>query len=99
MNMFGKAKEIYELQKKAKKIQKELQGVIIEKEVGAVKVRINGEQKIQNIEIDKELIDHEKISELEGDVKSAVGQAISESQKAAADKMKDITGGLGLPGM
>lgn len=97
--MFGKAKELYEFQKKARQIQKELRAEIIEKEVGAVKVKINGEQKIQSVEIDPEMVDKESISELEGDVKSAVEQSISESQKIAADKMKDITGGIGLPGM
>lgn len=97
--MFGKMKELYDFQKKAREIQKQLRGEIIEKEVGAVKVTINGEQKIQSVEIDPEMIDLEKISELEGDVKSAVEQAIGESQKIAADKMKDITGGMGIPGL
>lgn len=97
--MFGKAKELYDFQKKARQIQKELKAEIIEKEVGAVKVKINGEQQIQSVEIDPELIDINSINELEKDVKSAVEQAISESQKIAADKMKDITGGLGIPGM
>ena len=97
--MFGKAKDLYEFQKKARKVQKELRSEIVEKEVGAVKVKINGEQKIQGITVDPELVDKENITQLEGDVKSAVEQAISESQKIAADKMKDITGGLGIPGM
>lgn len=98
-NMFGKMKELYEFQKKAREIQKQLRGEIIEKEVGAVKVTINGEQKIQAIEIDPELMDTENIRNLENDVKSAVEQAIGESQKIAADKMKEITGGLGIPGL
>lgn len=97
--MFGKMKDLYDFQKKAREIQKQLRAETIEKEVGAVKIAINGEQKIQSVEIDPEMIDLDKISELEGDVKSAVEQAIAESQKIAGDKMKDITGGLGLPGM
>jgi len=97
--MFGKMKDLYDFQKKAREIQKQLRAETIEKEVGAVKITINGEQKIQSVEIDPEIVDLEKISELEGDVKSAVEQAVAESQKIAADKMKDITGGLGLPGM
>ena len=97
--MFGKMKELYDFQKKARKVQKQLQGEIIEKEVGAVKVTINGEQKIQSVEIDPELVDVENINDLERDVKSAVEQAIGESQKIAADKMKEITGGLGIPGL
>lgn len=97
--MFGKAKELYEFQKKAREIQKKLRAEIIEKEVGVVKIKINGEQKIQNVEINAESISEDEISTLENDIKSAVGQAIGESQKIAADKMKEITGGMGLPGM
>lgn len=97
--MFGKMKELYEFQKKAKQVQKELQNTTIEKEVGAVQVKINGEQKIQSVTIDPEQVDKEDIASLEKDVKSAIEQAIAESQKIAADKMKDITGGLGLPGL
>lgn len=97
--MFGKMKELYEFQKKAKQIQNELRNTTIEKEVGAVRIEINGEQKIQKVEINAEMVDKENINDLERDVKSAVEQAIAESQKIAADKMKDITGGLGLPGL
>lgn len=97
--MFGKMKELYEFQKKAKQVQKELAKTIIEKEVGAVSVKVNGEQKIQSVTIDPDQVDKDNISSLENDVKSAMEQAINESQKIAADKMKDIAGGLGLPGM
>ena len=67
--MFGKMKELYDFQKKARKVQKQLQGEIIEKEVGAVKVTINGEQKIQSVEIDPDLVDVENINNLEKDIK------------------------------
>ncbi|MCL5094233.1 MAG: YbaB/EbfC family nucleoid-associated protein [Patescibacteria group bacterium] len=97
--MFGKMKELYDFQKKAREIQKELKNTLIEKEVGAVKVTINGEQKIEKVEINSEMVDTNDISSLERDIKSALDQAIQESQKIAADKMKDITGGLGIPGL
>ena len=53
--MFDKAKTLYEL----KKIQSALAKEMIEVETGngAVKVKINGEQKIQKIELDPSLID------------------------------------------
>lgn len=96
--MFGKAKEQLEFVKKAREIQKKLKNITVEGESGAVKIIMNGEQKVQRVEIDKEQIDSERIDRLERDVHSALESAISKSQKVAAEVMKDL-GGLGFPGM
>lgn len=95
--MFDKAKTLYEL----KKIQSALAKETIEVEAGngAVKVEINGEQKIKKISIDPELVDLEEVHKLEKWVESAVTQAITKSQQLAAEKMKSMAGGLGLPGL
>ncbi len=92
-SMFGKAKDQYELVKKARDIQKKLKGQEVIGESGAVKITMNGEQKIQKVEIDKENLDN-----IEEDIKSAVASAIEKSQKIAADMMKEMggLGGLGL---
>lgn len=89
MSMFGKAKGNYELIKKAREIQKKLKDQTVEAESGAVKITMNGEQRIQNVEVNKEDLDN-----LENDIKSAVSSAIEKSQKIAAEMMKDM-GGLG----
>jgi DNA-binding YbaB/EbfC family protein len=95
--MFDKAKTLYEL----KKIQSALAKETIEVEAGngAVKVEINGEQKIKKISIDPELVDLDEVHKLEKWVESAVTQAITKSQQLAAEKMKSMAGGLGLPGL
>jgi DNA-binding YbaB/EbfC family protein len=94
--MFEKSKMLLEM----KKIQSVLAKEIIEVEAGngAVKVRINGEQKIQKISLDPELVRDADLVKLEKWIESAVTQAITKSQQAAADKMKGVAGGLGLPG-
>jgi len=94
---FDRAKTLFEL----KKIQSALAKEVIEVETGdgAVTVRINGEQKIQKISIDPEKIDTDDIGRLEKWLESAITQAITRSQQAAADKMKSISGGLGIPGL
>lgn len=94
--MFGKAKEQFELVKKAREIQKKLKDMTVEGESGAVKIVINGEQKVQSVHINRE--EAEDLDKLEKDIKSAVESAIEKSQKIAAEVMKDL-GGLGLPGM
>jgi DNA-binding protein YbaB len=92
-SMFGKAKDQYDLVKKAREIQKKLKDQTVEGESGAVKIIMNGEQKIQKVEIDRENLDN-----LEDDIKGAVASAIDKSQKIAAELMKDMggLGGLGL---
>lgn len=95
--MFEKSKALFEL----KKIQSALAKEIIEVEAGdgAVKVKINGEQKIQKITLDEDKINEAGFVKLEKWLESAITQAITKSQQAAAEKMKAISGSLGLPGL
>lgn len=99
MAMFGKAKEQYEFIKKAREIQKKLKEEVITTESGAVKIVINGEQKIQKVELNKDDVDLEKLDILEKDIKSAVESGIAKSQEVAANLMKEIGGLDGFPGM
>ena len=99
--MFGKMKEMYKLQSKARKIQKELRRTEIAAEAadGKIEVAFNGEQKIQSIKIDPEMLSPDRQHELENGLKSAIEEAIKQSQKLAQDQMKEIAGDLNLPGM
>lgn len=93
MSKFDQAKMLL----KVKKLQKELQKMIItvEQGDGAVKVEITGEQKIKKIHIDPESIDLDDIGQLERWVEDAVKDAVSQSQKIAAEKMQPFMGMLG----
>jgi hypothetical protein len=95
--MLDKGKALLEL----KKIQSALAKETIETEAGngAVKVKINGEQKIQKITLDPELIAEADVQRLEKWIESAVTQAITRSQQLAAEKMRSMAGGLGIPGL
>ncbi|MBI4033870.1 YbaB/EbfC family nucleoid-associated protein [Candidatus Saccharibacteria bacterium] len=86
---------------KARKLQKELQREIITVEAGdgAVKVEISGEQKIKKIQIDPEAIDLDDIGQLEGWLEEAVREAITRSQKLAAEKMQPMMGALSNLGL
>lgn len=97
MSRFDQAKMLL----KVKKLQKELQKMIItvEKGDGAVKVEITGEQKIKKIHIDPEQVDLDDIAELERWLEDAVKEAIQESQKIAAEKMQPMMGALGNLGL
>lgn len=98
---FSKAKELYDLQKKARKLQKELKDTEIEAKSsdGWVTVVFNGEQHMTEISIEDEALSLENKRELEKDIKNTVSQAIARAQAYAAEKMKEITGNLNIPGL
>lgn len=97
MSRFDQAKMLM----KVKKIQSELQKqtISVEKGDGAVRVEINGEQKIKKVHIDPTSIDLDDIGQLERWVEDAVKEAISESQRIAAEKMQPMMGALGNLGL
>ncbi len=98
---FGKARELYDLQKKARKIQKELKETEIEAKSADswVTVVFNGEQHMTDITIADEALSPENKKELEKDLKNTISQAIARAQAHAAEKMRDIAGNLNIPGM
>ncbi len=97
MSRFDQAKMLLKVKKLQKELQKEI--ITVEQGDGAVKVEINGEQKIKKIHIDPESVDLDDIGQLERWVEDAVKEAIQQSQKLAADKMQPFMGMLGDLGM
>ena len=97
MGKFDQAKMILQV----KKLQKELQKMTIVSEQGdgAVRVEINGEQKIKKIHIDPAKVDLGDIGELEQWIEDAVKDAIKQSQQIAAEKMQPMMGALGSLGL
>ncbi len=95
MSRFDQAKMLMQV----KKIQRELekQVITIEKGDGAVSVEITGEQKIKKIHISKDTVDD--IEQLEMWLEEAVKEAITSSQKIAAEKMQPMMGSLGDLGL
>ncbi len=92
MGIMDSMKQLGDLKKmrdQAMEIQKKLGGIKITVEHRGVTVVLTADQKI--ISIDGEQ-DFNKITE-------AVNEALKESQKVAAEEMKSLMGGLGLPGM
>ena len=93
--------QVREMKAKLEKAQQELKSTILEAESGkgAVKVTIDGQQKIQSIKISPKVIDPDKAEHLEELVLKAVSEALSKSQKMAAKRLGGLTGGLKIPGL
>ncbi len=97
--MFDKIKELMELKKKADRLKKELEAVIIEvNDVRPIKVKINGAQIVQSIEIDESLLNPAQKNRIQMDLLRSINTAVKKSQQAAANKMKSIPG-FNLPGL
>jgi len=98
LSMLDQARE---LKAKLDKAQKELSNTMVEVSSGkgAVKVVINGQQRIQSIKISPQVINPDKAEFLEKLVLKAVSEALAKSQKVAAKQLKGITGGFKIPGL
>ena len=62
---------------------------------GSIKIVLNGEYKVININIDDSLLSDKEM--LEDLIMIAVNDASSKVNSASKDKMKNVTGGLNLP--
>ncbi len=90
-----------QLQARLAKAQEDLANLTLEVSSGggAVKVTIDGQQKIKSIKISKEVVNPEDVEMLEDLVLTAVTEAIAKSQEAAAKQLGALTGGMKIPGL
>lgn len=92
MGFMDNIKQLGDLKKmrdQAMEVQKKLAGIKITVEHKGVTVVLTADQKVVSISGDQ---DFDKITE-------AVNEALKQSQKVAAEEMKGLMGGMGLPGM
>lgn len=94
MSKFQQAKDLYKLQKQAKDVKRKLQNIHIEAEENGVKITINGEQEIVNVEIaDPAMQDKKKLEE---SMLACMKKGLKKSQEVAAVNMKDLMDQMGL---
>ena len=62
---------------------------------GVIEVVMTGQQRVQSITIDPEVVDPEDVEMLQDLVVAAVNEAIERSQALAADQLGGLAGGLG----
>ena len=100
MNKFM-LQQAQKLQAQLAKAQEELSNLTLEASSGggAVKVTINGQQKIQSVKISPEVVNPDDVELLEDLVLTAVSEAVAKSQEAAAKHLGGLTGGLKIPGL
>lgn len=92
MGIMDNLKQLGDLKKmrdQAMEVQKKLAGIRITIEHKGVTVVMTADQKVQSISGEME---PNKVTE-------AVNESLKQSQKVAADEMKGLMGGMGIPGM
>ena len=92
-------KQLAQMQERMVAEQEALRTETVEVSVGggAVKVEMNGHQKLVSIAIDPELLQAEEAEMLSDLLIAAVNQAVDKTQTMAQERMGSITQGLGLP--
>ena len=92
MGFMDNLKQLGDLKKmrdQAMEVQKRLSGIRITIEHKGVTVVMTADQKVQSISGEADF----------GKITEAINEALKQSQKVAADEMKGLMGGMGMPGM
>lgn len=93
MVSFSQAKDLFKMQREAKKIKKELKKIHVEAESNGVIVTVTAEQEVVSITIPE----HLSHREIELAVTDATNRAMKKAQVVAAEKMQSVMGAMGLP--
>jgi len=102
--MFDQMKQLYEMQKKAKELQRQLENIKVEKNnfSKTLSVKANGAQRLESLTIDSGYLTPDKKSDLEKSLVKLINDTLEDTQKQSASQaaalMKDFKG-LNIPGM
>ena len=101
MNPQDMMRQVQKMQAQMESIQEEANQEIVEATAGGgvITVKINGALELQSIEIDPEVVDPEDVDMLQDLILAATNEAIQKAQAMVADRMSELTGGLGIPGL
>ncbi len=101
MVSFKQARDMFRMQREAKRVKKELKNIHVEAEAhasttlgtGSVKVIVSADQEIVSIEISPDI----PYDQIGGLLKDALNRAMKKVQVISAEKMQGVMGEMGLP--
>lgn len=98
-DLMGMMKQAKQLQEKMQALQDEVAALVIEGSSGGglVTVTVSGKNEMKSIRIDPSLLKPEEAEILEDLIVAACADARGKAEAALAERMRDMTGGLGLP--
>jgi DNA-binding protein YbaB len=92
MPSFSQMKDMYRLQKEAKKVKQELKSIHVEAEGVGVQVVVSAEQEVVSVKLDP-AVPHDK---LEPALVDAFNRALKKSQVVATEYMKPVMEKMGI---
>lgn len=100
-NMASMLKQAKQMQSKMKEMQASLESTTFEADAGAGAVRatVNGKLGLVGIKIDPDATKSGDVEMLEDLVKAAVASAQRKAADAVKEKMREMTGGMNIPGL
>lgn len=98
-NLAGLMKQASQMQAKMQEVQAKLEALELEGIAGAgmVTVTLNGKGELRRLKIDPKLADPAETEMLEDLIVAAHADAKGKIDTAAAEEMKNVTGGMDLP--
>jgi DNA-binding YbaB/EbfC family protein len=63
---------------------------------GAVTAVISGDRRLKSLQIQPDVVDPNDVEMLQDLIVAAINQGLEQAEKAAAERMSAVTGGLGL---
>lgn len=93
----GMLKRLQSLQEDLLKAQEEIAAMTATGSAGggAVTATVSGSRRLESITIQPEVIDPDDVEMLQDLIVAAVNQALTQIEQAAAERMGQVTGGLG----
>lgn len=92
MVSFKQARDMFRMQREAKRVKKELKNIHVEAEAQGVKVIVAADQEIVSIEISPDV----PFDQIGGRLKDALNRAMKKVQVISAEKMQGVMGEMGF---
>jgi len=100
-NLQGILKQAMDVKGKIEELKEKLADEQIEAAAGGgmVKVVMTGKFELISLKIDPEVVNRDDVEMLETLVRAAVNDAVRKVQELVKGKMRDLTGGMDIPGI
>ena len=92
-------RQVEQMQKRMTQAQEEIAAATVEGSAGGgvVTVTMTGDQEMRDVTIKPEVVDPDDVETLQDLVLAAVNDALQRSKDLQAERLGEVTGGLGLP--
>ena len=99
-DMAGMMKKVMDMKSRMEEIKEALGKEQVEGSAGAgmVKVTMTGKMEVIDVRFERDIVDPAQIDLLESLTKAALNDALAKTQELVKSRMKEVAGGLEIPG-